>query len=466
MKPPTLSVVVPAFNEAAYLPVHSDGVRIGEGLMAEVTLAGREKSFSNAYQWYALGVLFLVYVFNFIDRSVLALLAQSIKEDLQISDTMLGLLSGFAFALFYTGFGIPIARLADKGNRRNILVICLSIWSAATALCGLAQSYSHLLLARIGVAVGEAGGSPPSHSMISDMFPQHRRATALGIYALGIPVGSMIGALAGGLINDAMSWRAAFVVVGLPGLLLAVVVRMTLKEPPRGVSETVRVVAGEAPPIADVFRILWQRPSFRWLSLSAGFQAFVSYGAGAWIPAMFERTHGLSSGQIGTALFWLGVPAVISTFAGGWCGDRMGRRDVRWYLWLPAWTTLLSLPFSAFCYLTSDPWLAFWVMVIPNLLGSCWLAPTFSLTQGLVGLRMRAVAASIVLFVLNIIGMGLGPWFVGALSDLLMAHTALGLDSLRWALVISLAFALIAIYCCIRGARTLKADLAHSLEAH
>jgi predicted MFS family arabinose efflux permease len=419
---------------------------------------------STAYQWYALGVLFVVYVFNFIDRSVLALLAQSIKVDLQISDTALGLLSGLAFAVFYTALGIPIARLADKGNRRNILVVCLSIWSAMTALCGLAQSFTTLLLARIGVAVGEAGGSPPSHSMISDMFPQHRRATALGIYALGIPVGSMIGALAGGWINDAFDWRTAFVIVGLPGLLMAAIVRLTLQEPPRGLSEPVRVEADAAPPIGAVFRLLWQRPSFRWLSISAGFQAFVGYGAGAWIPPMFERTHGLSSTEIGTALFWLGFASVIGTFAGGWFGDRLGRRDVRWYLWLPAWTTFASLPFQAFCYLTGDPWLAFWVMALPNMLGAYWLAPVFSLTQGLVGLRMRAVAASIMLFVLNIIGMGLGPGFIGIVSDLLDATTSLGVDSLRWSLVISLSFALVAVYCCVRGARTLKEDLARSQE--
>ncbi len=443
--------------------------------MAEAVIADREKSFSATYQWYALGVLFVVYVFNFIDRSVLALLAQSIKQDLQISDTELGLLSGLAFALFYTALGVPIARLADRGNRRNILIVCLSIWSAMTALCGLAQSYTYLLLARIGVAIGEAGGSPPSHSMISDMFPQHRRATALGIYALGIPVGSMIGALAGGWMNDAFDWRTAFMLVGLPGLLLAVVVRLTLKEPPRGVSEpgwapvreSVRepiAAAAGTPPIADVFRVLWQRRSFRWLSISAGFQAFMGYGSGAWVPAMFERSHGLSSTQIGTALFWLGFASVAGTFAGGWFGDRLGRRDARWYMWLPALTTLAAVPFTAFCYLTSDPWIAFWVLSVPYMLGAYWLAPVFSLTQGLVGLRMRAVAASIMLFVLNIIGMGLGPWFVGAVSDLLDAHTSLGADSLRWSLVISLGFSFAAILCCVQGARTLKEDLARSQE--
>src|SRR5262245_49446593 len=208
--------------------------------MAEVAAPLREKAFSPAYQWYALGVLFVVYVFNFIDRSVLSILLQPIKDELHVSDTALGFLTGFAFAAFYTGFGLPIARLADKGVRRNILVTCLAIWSAMTALCGFAQNFLHLLLARIGVAVGEAGGSPPSHSMISDMFPQHRRATALGIYALGIPVGSMIGYLAGGWINDALSWRQAFMLVGAPGLLLALVVRFTLREPPRGMSEAAR----------------------------------------------------------------------------------------------------------------------------------------------------------------------------------------------------------------------------------
>ncbi len=448
--------------------------------MAEATLSERTRGFSTAYQWYALGVLFVVYVFNFIDRSVLALLAQSIKDDLQISDAALGLLGGLAFAVFYTGLGVPIARLADRGNRRNILVVCLSIWSAMTALCGFAQSYLHLLAARIGVAIGEAGGSPPSHSMISDMFPQSRRATALGIYALGIPVGSMIGALAGGVLNDLMSWRAAFIVVGVPGLLLALIVRLTLREPPRGLSEPVgiplrdpvgepvrgpeRVEAASAPPVAQVFRLLWQRSSFRWLSISAGFQAFMGYGSGAWVPAMFERTHHLSSTSIGTALFWLGVPSAIGTFLGGWYGDRLGHRDVRWYMWLPAITTFVSVPFSVFCYLTSNPWLAFWMMIVPNMLGAYWLAPVFSLTQGLAGLRMRAVAASIMLFVLNLIGMGLGPWGVGVVSDALRAHTQLGVDSLRWSLVLSQVFAFVAIYCCIRGARTLKTDLARGDE--
>jgi predicted MFS family arabinose efflux permease len=434
--------------------------------MAEAAAPLEERSFSRAYQWYALGVLFVVYVFNFIDRSVLSILLQPIKDELHVSDTALGFLTGFAFAVFYTGFGLPIARLADKGVRRNILVVCLAIWSGMTALCGFAQNFVQLLLARIGVAVGEAGGSPPSHSMISDMFPQHRRATALGIYALGIPVGSMIGYLAGGWINDALNWRNAFMLVGAPGLLLALVVRFTLKEPPRGMSDGARPAPGEAPSIRDVFRVLWQRRSFRWLALTVGFQGFIGYGTGEWTAPMFARSHGLSSTEIGVALFWLGVPGTIGTFLGGWLSDLLGRRDVRWYLLLPAWVTVASVPFSIYAYLTPNPWVAFWVLAIPNLFGGFYLAPSFALTQGLVGLRMRAVAASIVLFALNIIGMGTGPQFVGIMSDVLNAFTGLGIDSLRWALVISVGFSFAAVFCAVCAARTVKDDLAHSRQTN
>jgi predicted MFS family arabinose efflux permease len=349
--------------------------------------------------------------------------------------------------------------------RRNVLVVCLALWSGMTALCGAAQNYWHLLFARIGVAVGEAGGSPPSHSMISDLFAPHERATALGIYALGIPVGSMLGNLAGGYLNDAFSWREAFMVVGIPGLVLALLVRLTLREPRRGgVEYTAASAASPAPPVAAVIKALWSRSSFRWLSLGAGFHAFTGYGTGAWIPPFFERSHGLSTTEIGTALFWLGFPAALSTFAGGWLGDRLGKRDVRWYVWLTAIAVMAAWPFSVFGYLWHDPWAAFWVWIVPNLLGSFWLAPAFSLTQGLVGLRMRAVAASIILFVLNIIGLGLGPWFVGFTSDLLGAFTTLGDEALRWALVVCTGFSAIACYCYVRAGRMLKIDLARSHE--
>ena len=417
---------------------------------------------SAGYRRYALGTLLTVYVFNFIDRSILSILAQSIKEDLNLSDTELGFLGGIAFAVFYTFVGIPIARMADRGVRRNILAVCLTIWSGMTALCGFAQNFLQLLLARIGVAVGEAGGSPPSHSMISDLFPPASRATALGIYALGIPIGTMIGNLAGGWINEEMSWRAAFMLVGFPGLVMAVLVRFTLREPERGAVEGLKVESADVPPVMEVFRHLWSRRSFRWMSFGAAFHAFVGYGVAAWIPPMFERSHGWTSAQIGTGLFFLGFFGILGTFTGGYFADRLGARDVRWYMWLPAIATAASVPFALFTYIWHDPFWALAVYSVPYVLGAYYLGPTFSMTQGLVGLRMRALASGILLFILNIIGLGLGPQFVGILSDVLNLTTDLGEESLRWALVSVVAFNALAVWCYLKAAKTLKQDLARS----
>ncbi len=415
--------------------------------------------FTPAYRGYALGLLVVVYVFNFIDRSILGILVEPIKQDLGVSDTAMGFLGGIAFATFYTFLGIPIARMADKGSRRNVLAVCLALWSGATALCGLAQNFFHLLFARIGVAVGEAGGSPPSHSMISDMFPPDRRATALAIYALGIPIGTMLGNLGGGWINEAFDWRSAFFVVGLPGVMLALIVRFTLKEPPRGAAEGADLDVGEAPPVSEVFKYLWARRSFRLMALGGSLHAFVGYGVSYWIPAMFNRSHGLTTGEMGTALFYLGFASIAGTFLGGYLGDRMGKRDIRWYLWLPGLATMISIPFSAFVYIHDTPYTALWVLAVPYFLGAYYLGPTFSLTQGMVGLRMRALASSILLFILNIVGLGLGPQFTGITSDVLLATTDLGQESLRWALVISLVFNVVSAVLYLMAGRTLQADL-------
>ena len=418
-----------------------------------------EGAFSSAYRSYALGLLVVVYIFNFIDRSILGILVEPIKRDLGVNDTMMGFLGGIAFATFYTFLGIPIARLSDKGSRRNVLTVCLALWSGATALCGLAANFFHLLFARIGVAVGEAGASPASHSMISDMFPPERRATALGIYALGIPIGTMLGNLSGGWINEALDWRSAFFLVGLPGVLLAVVVRFTLREPPRGAAEAIEVKTEEPPPVKEVFQYLWARRSFRLISLGAGLHAFVGYGVGYWIPAMFSRSHGYSTSDMGVALFYLGFASIAGTFLGGYLGDKMAGRDVRWYVWLPGLATIISVPFSGYVYLSDDPFAALWVLAIPYFFGAYYLAPTFSLAQGMVGLRMRALASSIILFIANIIGLGLGPQFTGIASDLLFVSTDLGDDSLRWALVLSLIFNVVSALLYLGAGRTLKADL-------
>ena len=427
-----------------------------------------DEQFGPVYRWYALGLLFIVYIFNFIDRQILGILAQPIKEDLGLSDTQMGFMGGIAFALFYTFLGIPIARLADRGVRRNILAVCLTIWSGMTALCGLAGSFIQLLACRIGVAVGEAGGSPPSHSMISDIFPADRRATALGIYALGIPVGTMLGNLLGGWINDAFDWRTAFFLVGMPGVGLALLVRFTLREPVRGASDAKPAVT-EAPkaetalpPVKEVFLALWARKSFRYMAIGGVLHAFVGYGVGYWIPAFFMRTHDFTSTDIGTALFWLGIPGMAGTFLGGLLGDRFAKRDVRWYVWLPGLATLISVPFAYYVYTHEDPWFGLWVYAIPTFLGSYYLGPTFSLAQSLVGLRMRALAASILLFILNLIGLGLGPQFVGIMSDVL--RSSYGEGSLQMALVIVLIFNVLSTASYLLAGRTLKADLARAHE--
>ena len=415
-------------------------------------------AFSVAYRYYALGLLVVVYVFNFIDRSILGILVEPIKRDLGVNDTMMGFLGGIAFATFYTFLGIPIARLSDKGSRRNVLTVCLALWRGATALCGLAANFFGVCCAdwrRIAFAVGVNA----SHSMISDMFPPDRRATALGIYALGIPIGTMLGNLSGGWINEAFDWRSAFFVVGLPGVLLAVIVRFTLREPPRGAAEGIQVTSEEAPPIKEVFKYLWARRSFRLISLGAGLHAFVGYGVGYWIPAMFGRSHGFTTGEMGVALFYLGFASIAGTFLGGYLGDRASSRDVRWYVWLPGLATMISVPFSAYVYLSDSPVIALWVLSIPYFLGAYYLAPTFSLAQGMVGLRMRALASSIILFIANIIGLGLGPQFTGIASDILFVTTDLGQDSLRWALVLSLIFNVISAVLYLGAGRTLQADL-------
>ena len=416
------------------------------------------------YPYYVLAILFLVYVFNYIDRSILNILAEPIKNELHLYDWQIGLMGGIAFALFYTFVGIPVARLADTHNRRNIITVSLAIWSAMTAVCGLAQNFWQLLLMRVGVAVGEAGGSPPAHSMISDLFSPNRRATALGIYALGIPVGTMIGQLAGGWISQEMSWRFAFFIVGVPGLLMALVLRFTVSEPLRGYTQEVIAHKAATPPVLFVFKALWSRKSFRYMSLGGALHALVGYGVGPFVPAMFARIHHLGTKEIGSALFLLGFAGIAGTAAGGYFADRLSVRDVRWYVWLPGIATLIAVPFSTTAYVWPTPYVAFAIMAIPAFFGSYYLGPTFALAQGLVGLRMRALAASILLFVLNLIGMGLGPVVVGVTSDLLNKFTDLGVQSVRWALVSVLVFNVLSTLFYLLAARDLKSDLARSGE--
>ena len=381
---------------------------------------------------YVLALLVVVYTFNFIDRQILSILIEPIKTELDLSDTQMGFLTGFAFALFYATLGIPIARFADRSNRRNLIAAALGIWSIMTALSGLALNFWHLLAARIGVGIGEAGCSPPAHSIISDYYPAEQRATALGIYSLGIPVGIMFGLFAGGWINEYFGWRVAFFVVGIPGLALAVLVRFTMREPERGMAEG-RVATSDQPSILETLAFLWAKPSFRHLAFAAALTAFVGYGVVTWVPAFLIRSFGMTTGEIGT---WfgliLGIPGGIGIALGGYLADRLGAKKTSWYLWTTAIALFIATPFNVFAYLGSTSTIALVAMIVPVFLGNFYQATTFSQTQGLVELRMRAVAAGILLFIINIIGLGLGPLAVGMLADIL--EPTYGKEGLRYAL--------------------------------
>ncbi len=413
--------------------------------------------FSRGYRYYVLGILMFVFSINVLDRQILAILMEPVRLELGLSDTHLGFLSGIAFAIFYATLGIPIARIADKTSRKGVIVICLAAWSAMTAVCGLAQNFWQLLLARIGVAVGEAGGTPPSHSLISDYFREHQRATALGVFALGGPIGMMTGLFIGGWLNEWFGWRMTFILVGLPGVLVALIVWLTVREPCRD-SANKEQESNEHPPFFFVFRYLWVQRSFRYMALASALQMFVGYGLAQWYPAFFMRSHGMTTGQVGTYLALMaGISGGLGTLLGGYFADRFALRDKRWFLWMPMCATGLATPFYLGVFLVPSAVAAVFFMVIPTFLVNSFLGPVFSTTQGLVPPSMRATAAAVLLFVINIIGLGLGPQVVGILSDLL--QPAFAHDSLRYALLIISMFTILGAALYWIAARTLRDDL-------
>jgi MFS family permease len=417
-----------------------------------------EARVSSAYSYYVLGLLFVVYVFNFIDRQVLAILLEAVKRDLGASDTAMGFLSGFAFAVFYTFAGIPIARLADRGSRRTIIAVGLGVWSAMTAASGLARSFTQLALARVGVGIGEAAGSPPAHSLLSDYFPPERRATALSIYATGVYVGAMLAYLGGGWIVTHFDWRTAFFAVGLPGIPLAFLVRFTVRELPRGHAEG-RPVEADNVPLGEVVRFLATRRSYLFILAGAASAALSGYGILAWGPAFLGRVHGMSSVTIGTWLgLAIGIGGSVGATLGGRLADRLGRRDQRWGMWLSAVFNVAALPFAAGFLMLDRVELAFACFVPFYMLASMYVGPMLSMTQALVKLRMRATASAILLFVLNLVGLGAGPLLVGVLNDLLAPR--LGAEAIRYSLLCVALSGVPAGVFFLLASRTLREDLA------
>ena len=412
---------------------------------------------------YTLGILTLVYTFNFIDRQLLSILQEAIKTELFLTDAQLGLLTGFAFAMFYVTAGVPIARLADRSNRRNIVAASVGLWSFMTAISGFVQNYAQLLLARIGVGIGEAGGSPPSHSIVSDIFPKEQRASALSFYSTGVNLGIMFGFLFGGWLNEFFGWRVAVLVIGVPGIVLAGIVFATVPEPIRGLLENKKASDAQVP-FSEVVAGLWQRKTFRHMAFACGLNAFAGYGTVNWAASFFIRSHGMTTGELGT---WLalstGLVGAIGIFAGGFLGDKLGARDTRWYLWVPGLSTLLVVPGMLVVFLTSNTYLALVCMFVPGFLQNIYLGNSIATTHNLVGLRWRSTSSAILFLILNIIGLGLGPFAVGLLSD--MFDPSLGIESLRYAMLAVLPTACVwsSIHFYL-ASRTLNADLERTPE--
>ena len=418
----------------------------------------REKMASPRYRNFVLAMLVVVYVFNFLDRQIVTILAEPIKNDLGLNDTQIGLMTGLAFALFYTVLGIPIARLADRANRVSIISAALVVWSGMTALCGAAQNFGQMLAARIGVGVGEAGCSPPAHSLIADYFPPDKRASALSIYALGIPIGSILGLLAGGWIAEFWGWRVAFFVVGVPGVLLAIFVKWLILEPIRGMNDAGGAAHGEQPPLVPTLKTLLSNKTLVHIAMGGALTSFVGYGLGQWLPAYFIRIHDMGIAETATYFgLVIGVASAIGTVLGGTLADRLAKRDIRMYTWLPAAGVLVAFPFYVAAMLQDNPYVAIAILVVPSLLNSLWLGPSFGTIQNLAPMRMRALASAILLFILNIIGLGLGPFLVGVMSDLLAP--TYGQGSLGVAILIATAAYFWAGAHFLLAGRTLRQDL-------
>ncbi len=417
----------------------------------------------SAARRYAMVVLAIVYMFNFVDRQILSILLPAIRDEFQVGDTVLGLLAGTAFALFYVILGVPIAQLADRVNRRNLIAAAVAVWSGMTALSGLAANIWHLVLARVGVGIGEAGCSPPAHSMIADLYPPERRSSAMGFYTLGISAGIMLAYLAGGWVAQNIGWREAFFIVGIPGLLLALVVRFTLTEPQRGASEQ-RTDSGKPPTLLLVATFLLARRSFLYMAVAAGLSAFVGYAVINFMPSFMVRSFGMDVAVLG---FWLGliygIAGGFGFFMGGYFADHFGRENHRSALAFIGLAQAVSAILFAAVFLAPTVTWCLILLVVPAVTSNFYLAPVLSQTQSLVSLRMRAVASSLVLLIINVIGLALGPPVTGLISDVL--EPGFGDESMRYSLlIISVLLLPAAAWCYYQAGKSIDGDLRRADE--
>lgn len=400
-----------------------------------------------------LAFLLIAYIFNFLDRQILGILIEPIKEDLKFTDSQLGILTGPAFALVYSLFGIPLAIAADRTSRSGVVTASLVAWSAFTALCGTASSFTQLFLFRLGVGLGEAGGVAPSYALIADRFPAARRGRAMAIFSLGVPIGLGLGAILGSWIASTFDWRTAFISMGVAGLLLAPLFKFVVRDPPRSPGTS----APTFRQLGAAFPIIARKPSFWLMAFAASLSSLCGYGLATWVASILIRSFGMSlmgAGQFLGSLLLIG--GTLGVFMGGWLADRLGANDRRWYAWLPAVAWLITAPLYAAGLMSDDLTVVWLLLLVPNALNILWLGPVTTAVQHLVAPQMRATASGAFLLINNLIGLGVGPLLIGTISDHL--REAYGADSLRMAALAVLVFYLVAALLMYFASRKLQAD--------
>ena len=425
----------------------------------------------NAAQKYVIFLLLLVHMFNLMDRQIINVLSPAIQQDFSLNDFQVGILTGLPFALLYAIFGFPIARLADKKNRVKIISVCLAFWSLMTALCGMAQNFVHILLARAGVGIGEAGCNPPAHSLISDYFPREQRATALGIYSIGLTAGSFFGILAGGFLASTLGWRWAFIILGIPGVVLGLIVRLTLKEPIRGATESAAIrealmeTKDSGPSVLESLRILSGIKSYVILLISAGLTAFAGYAFAGWIFHFIGRTHGLSPKESTLPLsIAIGVGGGIGIYLGGILTDYFGKKDQSSYFLIPSIVHLISVPIFLLAVWAGSPLLCFILLFFVFALHASVAGPYYGVVQNLAPVNLRAFSIAIFAFFTVVLGLGAGPTFTGLLSDHL-SETMGEADGLRWTITALAPLWAIAGIMTLVGRKSLIRDLRRARES-
>lgn len=405
-------------------------------------------------RYYVLGILTVVYALNFLDRTIFNVLIEPIKKEFVLSDTTMGLLAGFGFVLFYSLLGIPIARIADRLNRRNIVAIAFAFWSAMTALCGMASSVATLALARIGVGIGESAGTPASQSLVADLFNKNERPRALGIYAIGTYLGVFLGYFIGGYVNQHYGWRMAFYTAGLPGIVLAAVLWLTVSEPRRGaMAETFT-----PEPLGPTLGFLASQKTFIIVLVGFCLTTFTNYATGAWIPPFLARVHHLSSVEIGTyAGTFKGLAGMAGTLVGGLVVAQISQRDDRWKLWAPAITSGLAGPVFAVCMLTQDFKTMVAALAATSFLVGFHLGPIFAIAQTVAKPSMRALASAIILLTATCFGQGVGPLAVGMLNDAL--KNDYGANAVRYSLLSAAVMTTLGALLFVWAARSIRVDI-------